>query len=147
MFSFLFFFLIFGIKDYNGALNAKELGVIMKSVSLNVTENELDEMVKEGDTEGNNMIDFPEFVSILTRKTLQPDESQVRNAFKFFDRNSNEHIDAKTLTEILHEVDEIMDESEIQKLIEESRVFKDEDDESEEAPKEPVLTYEGNFLH
>jgi Ca2+-binding EF-hand superfamily protein len=56
-------------KDYNGALNTKELGIIMQSTGLSVIDSELKEMVDEVNTkkldeEDNRLIDFPEFVSV-----------------------------------------------------------------------------------
>jgi calmodulin len=113
----------------------------MKSVSLNVTETELDDMIKEGNTEANNLIDFPEFVTVLSRKSFPPDERKIRNAFNFFDRDGKECIDAKTLTEILHEVDEIIDEAEIKRLMKESCIHKKDDDSQDE----PKLSYNGKL--
>ena len=64
-------------KDYNGLITNKELGIVMRSISLNPTENEINEMISEVETSQKNLkqnehnpnnenkpsdtIDFPEF--------------------------------------------------------------------------------------
>jgi hypothetical protein len=40
-------------KDYDGAINREELSVIMKSIGLNVTDLEINEMIDEVDTVSN----------------------------------------------------------------------------------------------
>ena len=37
-------------KDYNGAINSKELSDMMKSIGLNATNEEVDDMIEEADT-------------------------------------------------------------------------------------------------
>jgi calmodulin len=113
----------------------------MRSVSLNATEAELDDMIKEADSEGNGLIDFPEFVSVLARKSIgetKPDD--IRNAFHVFDKDNTGYITAKKLTDILHECEELNEESEIEKLIIEASVSGLVDGE------EPKISFEGSFL-
>jgi calmodulin len=127
-------------KDYNGAINSKELGIIMRSVGLNATETELDDMVKEADSEANGMIDFPEFVSVLARKTFAPSNAEsIREAFHFFDKDNTGYITAKKLTDILHECEELNEESDVEKLIKEASVSGYVEGE------EPKISFEGKF--
>ncbi|XP_069110890.1 uncharacterized protein [Argopecten irradians] len=55
-------------KDGNGFINAKELRHVMISLGEKLTEEEVDEMIKEADQDGNEQIDYGEFVSMI----LQP---------------------------------------------------------------------------
>jgi calmodulin len=45
-------------KDGNGWMNIKELGVAMRTLGMNPTEEELLNMVNEYDIDGNGKIDF-----------------------------------------------------------------------------------------
>ncbi len=46
-------------KDGNGTINTKELGVAMRTLGLNPTEDELLNIINEFDVDGNGKIDFP----------------------------------------------------------------------------------------
>lgn len=59
-------FLLFD-KDNNGTISASELGAIMRSLNMNPTETELQDMVNEIDVDGNGSIDYEEFVTMLSR--------------------------------------------------------------------------------
>lgn len=111
----------------------------MKSVSLNATENELDDMVNEADTENNKLIDFPEFVSVLARNAIKIDDNHIKNAFDIFDKNKEGHISVKSLMEVLQEVGEFMDESEVKQLLGEASI----DGLTEETSGDPLISLQG----
>lgn len=55
-------------KDGLGIIPSKELGTIMRTLWHNSTEAELKAMKDEVDAKGSVTIDFPEFLSLMTRK-------------------------------------------------------------------------------
>lgn len=55
------------VKDGNGSISSKELGVAMRSLGQNPTEQELLDMVNEVDIDGSGTIDFAEFCQMMKR--------------------------------------------------------------------------------
>lgn len=51
-----------------GTITTKELGTVMRSLGQNPTEAELQDMINEVDVDGNGIIDFPEFLSLMAKK-------------------------------------------------------------------------------
>lgn len=54
-------------KDGNGTISTKELGIAMRSLGQNPTEQEILEMINEVDIDGNGQIEFPEFCVMMKR--------------------------------------------------------------------------------
>lgn len=70
-------------KDGNGTINTKELGVAMRTLGLNPTEDELLNIVNEFDVDGNGKIDFPEFCQMMKVMNKETDQELIRLAFKY----------------------------------------------------------------
>lgn len=100
----------------------------MESGALNTVESELIDMIREADTEENGLIDFPEFVSVLARKSIPIDENAIDGLFKVFSTNTTQPdlIDAKSLASVLHDVGEGFSEAEIENLIGKARLHAEE---------------------
>ncbi|XP_033763698.1 calmodulin-A-like [Pecten maximus] len=54
-------------KDGNGFISASELRHVMLSLGEKLTDEEVDEMIKEADSNGDEQIDYNEFVSIMLK--------------------------------------------------------------------------------
>lgn len=55
-------------RDRDGVIASKELGIVMRSLGQNPTEAELKNMIDELDSDHNCVIDFPEFLSMVSWK-------------------------------------------------------------------------------
>jgi len=55
-------------KDGNGSISTKELREVMKSLGEQLSNSEVEEMMREADTDGDGEIDFDEFVKMMTAK-------------------------------------------------------------------------------
>ena len=55
-------------RDGNGLISANELQHVMTSLGENITEEEVEEMIKEADKDGDNYINFEEFVIMIVNK-------------------------------------------------------------------------------
>ncbi|URE21499.1 hypothetical protein MUK42_10586 [Musa troglodytarum] len=55
-------------KDGDGCITLEELGTVIKSLGQNPSEEELQEMIREVDSDGNGTIEFAEFLNLMSRK-------------------------------------------------------------------------------
>lgn len=69
-------------KDGNGTINTKELGVAMRTLGLNPTEDELLNIINEFDVDGNGKIDFGEFCQMMKCMNKETDQELIRLAFR-----------------------------------------------------------------
>ena len=71
-------------RNKNGNIEADELGTVMSSLGYQATDEELKDMINEADKDGNNMIDFDEFVQMMEAKCKrdQDQEDELREAFR-----------------------------------------------------------------
>eukprot|EP01120_Amphizonella_sp_Union-15-10_P003703 TRINITY_DN14118_c0_g1_i1.p1 TRINITY_DN14118_c0_g1~~TRINITY_DN14118_c0_g1_i1.p1 ORF type:complete len:153 (-),score=43.97 TRINITY_DN14118_c0_g1_i1:118-576(-) len=75
-------------KDGDGAITKKELRTVLHSLGQNPTEEELSEMIKEVDTDGNGAIDVDEFLMMMAKQMKNADsEEDIKHAFSVFNKN------------------------------------------------------------
>ena len=55
-------------KDGNGYISAVELHHVMTNSGVKLTDEEVDEMIKEADTDGDGRVNYEEFVQMVTAK-------------------------------------------------------------------------------
>jgi Ca2+-binding EF-hand superfamily protein len=53
---------------YSGCISSEELGSMMSSMGQNLSESELQDMIKEVDADGNGTIEFFEFLNLMAHK-------------------------------------------------------------------------------
>lgn len=113
-------------KDGNGTMNIKELGVAMRTLGMNPTEEELQNMVNEYDVDGNGKIDFGEFCKMMKEMNKETDQELIRLAFKVFDKDGNGYITAQEFKHFMTTMGERFTEEEVDEIIKE--VDKDGDE-------------------
>ena len=90
--QFRYFFDLFD-KDSSGTITTKELGTIMRNLGQNPSEEELKQMIREVDLNGDGTIDFKEFLCLMIKKM---DDSEIDNelheAFNAFDLDQDGYI-------------------------------------------------------
>ena len=55
-------------KDGNGLISANELRHVMTSLGEKLTDEEVDEMMREADIDGDGFVNYEEFVKMMTTK-------------------------------------------------------------------------------
>uniref|UniRef100_A0A915DN83 EF-hand domain-containing protein n=1 Tax=Ditylenchus dipsaci TaxID=166011 RepID=A0A915DN83_9BILA len=79
--------------DGSGALGNVELKEAMISIGLQASEQEIDELIREVDEDGNGEIDFEEFCHCMkksqNRVTKATNEEVARQCFEVFDQDGN----------------------------------------------------------
>jgi calmodulin len=88
------------MADGNGKVTAKELGDVLRSLGKAPTEEELQDIIKEADTDGDGSVDFPEFLAMINRKKDNC-EDEIKEAFKVFDMRAKGYIDADDLRRVM----------------------------------------------
>lgn len=113
-------------KDGDGAINTKELAQTMKSLGMDPTEGELNEVISEIDTDGHGTLDFPEFLALMALK-VQPSDAaaELKAAFQLFDKDGTGLISAASLKSILVNLGEKLTDDEVAEMVQEADQDKD----------------------
>ena len=107
-------------KDGDGTITTNELGTVMRNLGQSPTEEELRDMLNEVDIDGNGIIDFNEFVSMMAKKLKETDtEEELKEAFKVFDKNGDGFISAKELGVLMRAMGRNPTEDEIMQIMNE----------------------------
>ena len=72
-------------------MTIQELSTVMRSLGLQASQDELQEMMTEADEDGSGSIEFEEFLSMMKRKMKENESSMddVKAAFKVFDQDGD----------------------------------------------------------
>ena len=90
-------------KDGGGTISKEELGELMETLGIDATPEEIDLMIAEIDEDNNGVIDFDEFVAVMSRKVSATyTAEQVRGAFRVFEAGAPPgHIKVESLVRAL----------------------------------------------
>ncbi|CAK5034968.1 unnamed protein product [Meloidogyne enterolobii] len=108
-------------KDGDGRVTAAELGIVMKSLGHSPTDQELQEMVREIDEDGNGSIELNEFVKMMSRKVKESEsEKELREAFQVFDKDNDGFISHFELRFVMQNLGEDLTDFEVKEMIREA---------------------------
>merc|ERR1712172_220262 len=109
-------------KNADGAITIKELGSAMRSMGQSPTDEELQEMIKEVDSNGNGTIEFSEFLSKMAGKmAFSPiSEKEIYDAFRVFDKDGNGFISPAELRYVMSKMGQVITDDEVDQMIQEA---------------------------
>jgi calmodulin len=94
----------FDIMDRNGdgVITVDDLAVVMTAIGQSPNHSELQDMIRQVDADGNDNIDFTEFLALMSRQMRQSDiEEELRETFRIFDRDGDGFITPQELRSLL----------------------------------------------
>eukprot|EP01105_Mastigella_eilhardi_P001537 TRINITY_DN11839_c0_g1_i3.p3 TRINITY_DN11839_c0_g1~~TRINITY_DN11839_c0_g1_i3.p3 ORF type:complete len:164 (+),score=74.54 TRINITY_DN11839_c0_g1_i3:52-492(+) len=107
-------------KNGDGHITAKELGDMLSSIGgARPTDTELQDMIREVDTDGSGTVELNEFVAMMERKIAE-DKDEAKEAFKMFDLDGNGLITAVELKQVMAKLGEALSDAEITAMIKEA---------------------------
>ncbi|KAK8638029.1 hypothetical protein V6N13_136472 [Hibiscus sabdariffa] len=108
-------------KDGDGCITMEELAIAVKSLDQNPTEEELQNMIDEVDTDGNGAIEFGEFLNLMARKMKETEaEDDLREAFRVFDKDQDGYISPHELRLVMINIGEKVTDEELEQMIREA---------------------------
>ena len=119
---------VFDLNDNNkdGNVTLDELANILKAINISSSDEEIKEIIMELKLEGNDEINFENFVSIVNRRDKDVDnEEEVIKAFKFFDKEGNGLININELKNIMLSVGKNISEEELNDMLKEADIDMD----------------------
>eukprot|EP00929_Paragymnodinium_shiwhaense_P051269 TRINITY_DN25811_c0_g1_i1.p1 TRINITY_DN25811_c0_g1~~TRINITY_DN25811_c0_g1_i1.p1 ORF type:complete len:381 (+),score=112.29 TRINITY_DN25811_c0_g1_i1:97-1143(+) len=132
-------------EDRSGAIDADELGKVMRALGLFPTNAEVLKIVEETDEDGSGVIEFSEFLLVMVkyRKTHEPEEdpdAELLRAFKVFDKDGSGYITADELRDFLTRMGEPLTDEEVDDLLRQADLDGDGQISYEEFVKSGVLS-------
>ncbi|VFQ64027.1 unnamed protein product [Cuscuta campestris] len=93
----------------------------MRSLGRSLSEAELEEMIKEADTDGSGTVDFNEFIELMASNKLgREEEEELRDAFRVLDKDNNGHITVDELHHVMHSLSQKLNDAQVEELMEEA---------------------------
>lgn len=109
-------------KDRDGAITTKELGTLMRILGQNPSEEELKQMIREVDLDGNGRIDFTEFLYLIKKmkgNETKEELNELNDAFKNFDTDNKGYITSHELRHLMIDLTEGLTAEEVEEIIKE----------------------------
>lgn len=103
-----------------GSIELNELKQVMKKLGQNPTTAELVEMINSVDDNGDNEIDFNEFLVLMKSRIGEKDpDKELRDAFNVFDSDGSGSIDRKELKRLMKKLGQALSDAELDAMMDE----------------------------
>ncbi|XP_034654470.1 neo-calmodulin [Drosophila subobscura] len=113
-------------REQDGSVTSKELAIIMRALGRQPTDNQLQAMINEVDSDGNGSIEMAEFCNMILRKMHDTNhEDELRDAFRVFDKENNGYITSAELKVVLTALGLKLPDDEIEEMIREYDIDQD----------------------
>ena len=103
-----------------GTIELHELQQVMRKLGQDPSEEDLIEMIASVDDNGDNEIDFSEFLILMKSRIGKRDQDEeLREAFAVFDTDGSGAIDRKELKRLMKKLGQALTEAEIDAMMDE----------------------------
>jgi calmodulin len=103
-----------------GTIELDELKQVMRKLGQNPSEAELVEMINSVDENGDNEIDFEEFLVLMKSRIGEKDpDKELRDAFAVFDSDGSGSIDRKELKRLMKKLGQKLSDEEVDAMMDE----------------------------
>eukprot|EP00096_Caligus_rogercresseyi_P016337 TRINITY_DN894_c0_g1_i2.p1 TRINITY_DN894_c0_g1~~TRINITY_DN894_c0_g1_i2.p1 ORF type:complete len:160 (-),score=66.97 TRINITY_DN894_c0_g1_i2:399-878(-) len=107
----------------DGVVQAETVGEILQMMGLRVKQQALSAIIEEVDEDGSGELEFEEFCILAARFLIEEDEEQMRKelkeAFRFYDKESVGYLTIETLKGILLELEPKLSDEQLMEIVEE----------------------------
>ncbi|KAL3892184.1 hypothetical protein ACJMK2_004418 [Sinanodonta woodiana] len=105
-------------KNGDGKICTNELKSVMRGLGQNPTEKNLADMIHRADKDNSGFIEYREYCELIKEfsKPLETIETELREAFRYFNKARNGNLDAKELKHALLSLGNPLSEEEIKEL-------------------------------
>jgi len=110
-------------KDKDGYISSSEIGLVLRALGETPSEADIKRIAQQIDSNGDNRVDFNEFLNILTKqmeKRITDDD--IEKAFKIFDQNNDGQISCSELKHVITTIGEVLTEAEVDEMFKEGDV-------------------------
>eukprot|EP00095_Tigriopus_kingsejongensis_P012274 maker-scaffold577_size191314-snap-gene-0.34 protein:Tk12274 transcript:maker-scaffold577_size191314-snap-gene-0.34-mRNA-1 annotation:"striated muscle-like" len=108
-------------NDGSGTISSRELIQAMQNLNLKPREEEIQNIVRQIDSDSGGTIDFLEFLSLMGNKMkAMKKEEDVVQVFRIFDRDRNGYITASELRFAMNQLGYPIDQNEAKRMIQDA---------------------------
>jgi Ca2+-binding EF-hand superfamily protein len=108
-------------RDGDGFINIDDLSNLFAALGSDLSQAQIEAMLKENDVDGSEKIDFPGFLAIMVRDTKQSDvDDELREAFRTLDADSDGFITLVELKKFLTQLGFNISNDVVKRLISEA---------------------------
>lgn len=113
-------------KNHDGFISTEELHAVFQSLGHNPSEEEVQQMMSEVDTDNNGLIDFSEFITMMSQSIGEHDEeAELLETFRVFDQNGDGKISRDELKHAMANLGQMPTEHELTEMIKSADLNKD----------------------
>ncbi|PRP73654.1 centrin [Planoprotostelium fungivorum] len=106
--------------DRSGSIDHHELKVALRALGFELKREEINEIFSEYDRANKGLIDYQDFVDIVTQRITNRDPAEeILKAFRLFDEDNTGRITLKNLRKIAKDLGENLNDDELQAMIDE----------------------------